>query len=66
MFLSHAKLRLITFVNEVLIDFINLVIHFFDYKLIINKRQLKETHNSYFCVTPKNQALHECALFFFK
>ena len=27
---------------------------------------LKETRNSYFCVTPNNQALHECALLFFK
>ena len=27
---------------------------------------LKETRNSYFCVTPKNQVLHECALLFFR
>ena len=27
---------------------------------------LKETRNSYFCVTSKNQALHECVLIFFK
>ena len=27
---------------------------------------LKEKRNSYFCVTPKNQALHECTLLFFK
>ena len=27
---------------------------------------LKETRNSYFCVTPKNQLLQKCALIFFK
>ena len=27
---------------------------------------LKETRNSYFCVIPKNQALHESASFFLK
>ena len=29
-------------------------------------KQLKETRNSYFCVTPENEALHESASLFLK
>ena len=41
-FLGHAKSDLIKFGNEVLIDFINFVIRFFDNKLIINKSILRK------------------------
>ena len=34
--------------------------------ILIYIAPLKETRNSYFCVTPKNQALHKCELLSFK
>ena len=31
-----------------------------------NTEKLKEMHNSYFCVNPKNQVLNESSLHYFK
>ena len=53
-FLSRAKSRLIRFVNEVLIDFINSAIHFFDNKLIINKRKLRTSSGMEFQTENQN------------
>ena len=36
--------------------------HFF----VVSKRSLQETCNSYFCITPKKQALHDSSSVFFQ